>query len=87
MSYKKEPQPERNEKGLYYMTEKYCVEICEFSGFYSTPHHNASLLLNFKGFSKIENLEAFVNVKVLYLENNCIKKIENISHMKYLSCL
>ncbi len=84
---KSTPLPEKNEKGLYYITEKFCREICEYNGYYSTPHHNSNLLLHFKGFTKIENMEAFVNVKVLYLENNCIKKIENLSHMTYLSCL
>jgi dynein assembly factor 1 len=84
---KKKPVPERNEKGSYYITEKYCKELCEYNGYYSTPHLNYNLFLHFKGFSKIENLESFINVRVLYLENNCLHKIENISHMKNLSCL
>jgi len=87
LTEKKKPLPERNEKSCYYITEKYCVELCEYNGYYSTPSFNYNLFLHFKGFSKIENLEAFTNVRVLYLENNCLQRIENISHMKNLSCL
>lgn len=81
------PVPERNEKGHYYITQKYCCELSEYNGYYSSPENNTNLHLHYKGFAKIENLEAFINIKVLYLENNCIQKIENLSHMKHLSCL
>lgn len=81
------PIPERNEKGHYFITQKYCSELSEYNGYYYYPEMNANLHLHYKGFTKIENLEAFVNIKVLYLENNCLQKIENLSHMKHLSCL
>ena len=86
-SKEKQPLPEKNEKGRYYITEKYCSELCEFNGYYYPPHLNYNLHLHFKGFAKIENLEAFTNIRVLYLENNCISVIENLSHMKHLTCL
>jgi Leucine-rich repeat (LRR) protein len=42
---------------------------------------------NKEGFVAIENLDRFINVKVLYLENNCISKIEGLSKLKFLTCL
>ena len=86
-SDKAKPTPERNDKGQYIMTEKYASELCEYNGHYYFPKLNGSLYLHYSGFKKIENLDAFINVKVLYLENNCLTKIENLSHMKQLSCL
>jgi dynein assembly factor 1, axonemal len=86
-SDKPKPIPEKNEKGQYIMTEQYCSELCEYNGHYYQPTLNGNLYLHYKGFKKIENLDAFINVKVLYLENNCLKTIENLSHMKQLSCL
>lgn len=38
--------------------------------YYSTPELNDVLYLHFKGFKKIENLEAFTELKVLYFESN-----------------
>jgi dynein assembly factor 1 len=81
------PEPEKDEKGLPYITEKFCSKLCEYNGYYYAPHLNANLHLHFKGLRKIENLQAFVNIRALYLENNCIGKIENLSHMKNLSSL
>ncbi len=86
-SDKQKPIPEKNEKGQYIITEKFCSELCEYNGHYYYPKLNGCLYLHYKGFRKIENLDAFINVKVLYLENNCLNKIENLSHMKQLSCL
>ena len=84
---KVKPVPEKTDKGLVFITEKYTCELSEYNGYYYQPHLNQTLHLHYKGFSKIENLEALVNLKTLYLENNCIRKIENISHMKNLSAL
>jgi len=81
------PQVVRNEKGIAILTEEYILKACEFEGFYTIPKYNNTLYLHFKGFMKIENLDNFVNVKVLYLESNNICKIENLSHLKQLSLL
>ena len=81
------PEPEKNERGLRYITEKYCSKLCEYFGGYEYPHLNARLYLHFQGFHKIENLEKFVNLQVLYLENNLIEKIENLEGLQYLTCL
>lgn len=87
MQNKSKPIPEKNEKGTYYITKKYCCELSDYNGHSSLPQFISTLHLHFKAFFKIENLEAFDKLKILYLENNCISKIEGISHMKNLNCL
>lgn len=88
MSYlTKKPTPDKNEKGIYVITEKYCCDLSEYSGHYSIPKFINGLHLHFKGFQKIENLASFVNLQVLYLENNCISKIEGLTSLSQLCCL
>ena len=81
------PEPEKDEKGYRIITENYCSKLCEYNGGYAYPHLNANLYLHFQGFHKIQNLDSFINLKVLYLENNCIDKIENLNALKSLTCL
>ena len=81
------PEPEKNERGYRIITEDYCKKLCEYNGGYEYPHLNANLYLHFQGFHKIQNLDNFINLKVLYLENNCLDKIENLSNLKSLTCL
>ena len=45
------------------------------------------MIILFKGFSYLENLEVFTDLKVLYFEGNGIKKIENIENLCNLQCL
>jgi dynein assembly factor 1 len=88
MSFERvKPVPDKDDKGLVYMTEKYACEISVYNGYYEQPKLNQTLHLHYKGFSKIFNLESFINLRTLYLENNCITKIENLSHMKNLTSL
>ena len=51
----------------------------DFKLYYCTPSLNETLYLHYKGFPKIENLEEFENLRVLYMEGNCIDKIENLN--------
>ena len=81
------PEPEKDEKGYRIITENYCKKLCEYNGGYEYPHLNANLYLHFQGFHKIQNLDSFINLKVLYLENNCLDKIENLHNLKNLTCL
>lgn len=60
------------------MTLENIIAICEQDDLYEFPELNNKLYLHFKGFKKIQNLNAFVNVKTLWLENNVITKIENL---------
>jgi len=81
------PLPDKNDKGEYLMTESFCKKISEYNGYTGIPQFISTLHLHFKAFKTIENLGSFVNIKVLYLENNLITKIENLSHMVNLQCL
>ena len=81
------PEPEKDQRGYRIITEDFCKKLCEYNGGYEYPHLNANLYLHFQGFHKIQNLDSFINLKVLYLENNCLDKIENLHNLKNLRCL
>jgi len=70
------PNPEDN--GV--ITKEFLKKLCrsDFKQYYSTPSLNDILYLHYKGFEKIDNLEEFTGLKVIYLEGNAIKKIENL---------
>ena len=55
--------------------------------YYPVHELNESLYLHFKGFSKIDNLSTFKNLKALYLEGNKISKIENLDSLINLTSL
>ena len=55
--------------------------------YYPVHELNESLYLHFKGFSKIDNLSTFKNLKALYLEGNKISKIENLDSLVNLTSL
>jgi dynein assembly factor 1 len=54
---------------------------------YSTPELNDVLYLHYQGFTRIQKLGAFVNLKALWLNNNAISKIEGLDELKNLTCL
>jgi len=64
-----------NEKGL---TKEFLKKLLrkDFKIYYSTPYLNDCLYLHYKGFDKVENLEEFTGLKVIYLEGNGLGKIE-----------
>ncbi|KAL0485572.1 dynein assembly factor dnaaf1 [Acrasis kona] len=69
------------------LTPRYIKEICRQKGLYSTPHLNDKLYLHFKGITKIESLDEYVGLKVLWLEGNAITKIENLEKLTELRAL
>ena len=54
------------------MTKKLLRKICieHHPECYSTPAYNEKLYLHYKGFTKIQNLEEYTGLKVLWLEGN-----------------
>ena len=71
------------------MTDKFFKTLLrsDWKLYYSTPALNDHLYLHFKGFQKIENLDAFTGLKVLYLESNGLNKIEGLDHQPELKSL
>mmetsp|Transcript_3447 Transcript_3447/g.8106 ORF Transcript_3447/g.8106 Transcript_3447/m.8106 type:complete len:559 (-) Transcript_3447:211-1887(-) len=55
--------------------------------YYSTPQLNEKIYLHFGGYTKIENLEEFTEMRAMYLESNAIEKIEGLESMKKLRSL
>ncbi|KAI8826540.1 uncharacterized protein EV422DRAFT_562599 [Fimicolochytrium jonesii] len=78
---------ELDEQGNTRMTLKYVQQLCKEQKLYNTPELNDKLYLHFKGFAKIENLEAYTGVRSLWLEGNGISRIENLSAQTDLRCL
>ncbi|CAJ1337138.1 unnamed protein product [Effrenium voratum] len=65
------------------LLRKSCLENRGFE----TPDLNEVLILHYKGFRKIEGLDAYCNVRSLFLECNGISKIENLEGMPQLVSL
>ena len=84
---KEKPQPEKDEKGFRIISEDFCKKLCYYNGGYDSAKLNVNLYLHFQGFRKIQNLENFTNLQVLYLENNSISKIEGLDKLVNLTCL
>ncbi|GMH58566.1 hypothetical protein TL16_g02639 [Triparma laevis f. inornata] len=53
-------------------------ELIKKDKLYITPELNDKLYLHYKGFKKIENLEAYTGLRVLWLEGNGLDKIEGL---------
>lgn len=64
------------------ITREKIVELCLKHGFYKTPSCNDKLYLHHKGFDQICGLEDYTECKVLWLEGNCIQRIEGLNGMK-----
>lgn len=69
------------------MTESLVGDLCVRRGYFRTPELNESLYLHFLGFQRIENLDAYVGCRALWLENNCIEEIENLEPLVELKAL
>ncbi|OHT14903.1 hypothetical protein TRFO_14698 [Tritrichomonas foetus] len=69
------------------MTKKAIVDTCLKHGLYVVPDLNDVLYLHYKGFSKICELDEYINVKTLWLNNNAISTISGLSTLVNLSTL
>ena len=83
----KKPEPEKDENGTRIITQKFVCKLCEYNGGYISPEYNYTCYLHFFAFRKIQNLDSFINLRVLYLENNSIEKIENLDKLNHLESL
>ena len=63
------------------------ARICKENKQFRTPELNDKLFLHFKGFGRIENLEAYTGVKALFLEGNAIDTVEGLAALTQLKCL
>lgn len=55
--------------------------------YYSDPQLNEVLYLMYRGFSKVENLHIFTNLRCLYLQSNVIVAIEGLQSLTSLASL
>lgn len=69
------------------MDYKAIKKICKENDLYESDELNDVLYLHMKGFSNIDGLSSFYNVKCLFLNNNCIRKIENLEGLPKLKTL
>jgi dynein assembly factor 1 len=69
------------------LTAQTLKEICKENKLYITPYLNDKLYLHYKGFSRIQSLEPYTGLKVLWLEGNGLRKIEGLVQQKGLRTL
>ena len=60
------------------MTAKKLKELCRKDSLYSTPYLNDKLYLHYKGFRRVECLEEYTGLKVLWLEGNGLGAIQGL---------
>ena len=77
-------KPELDKSGRVIMSKKYLKELCLERELYSTPSLNDILYLHFRGFHNIENLDEYINVCALFLENNLITHISGLDSLTQL---
>ncbi|KDO34582.1 hypothetical protein SPRG_00645 [Saprolegnia parasitica CBS 223.65] len=69
------------------MNKESLRKICKDLDLYSTPSINDRLYLHYKGFRRIENLQEYTELKVLWLEGNGFSKIEGLENQTKLRSL
>jgi len=73
--------PLKRDPGVPTMSPEALRECCKKSNGWENPELNDVLMLHYKGFRKIENLDQYKNAKSLFLESNGIARIENLEVM------
>jgi dynein assembly factor 1 len=79
-------EEEEEEEGTP-ITKKAIKEVIKKHNLYNTPELNEVLYLHYRGFTRICNLDKFVNLKALWLNNNAICRIEGLDELRNLTCL
>ncbi|OQR91095.1 hypothetical protein ACHHYP_04987 [Achlya hypogyna] len=69
------------------MNKESLRKICKELDLYTTPNINDRLYLHYKGFRRIQNLEDYTELKVLWLEGNGFSKIEGLERQTKLRSL
>ena len=69
------------------MTVESIKRLCKEHDLYATPHLNDKLYLHYKGYTKIENLDLYTGVKVLWLEGNGFHTIQGLDSCTNLRTL
>ena len=73
--------------GGIHMTADAILDACKEHHLSILPDLNETLYLYHIGFPSIRNLEPYINLKSIWLNNNSITKIENLSHLSNLTTL
>ncbi|KEG11663.1 Leucine-rich repeat-containing protein ODA7 [Trypanosoma grayi] len=69
------------------MTSEVLMAACKNHGGYAAPHLNDQLFLQCRGFLRISNLKDYVNLKVLWLEQNAISELSGLDGLQQLVSL
>ena len=69
------------------MTPDALSKICKELKLYRTPELNDKLYLHYKGFRRIENLEAYTGLRAVWLEGNGLAQIEGLEKCTQLRTL
>jgi len=69
------------------MTKQLLRNLCKENKLYGTPSLNDKIYLHYKGFKKIENLEEYTALKVIWLEGNALSTIEGLDGLTQLRTL
>ena len=75
------------ETGIPRITASELLEAAVQHGGYETPELNDVLYLHYKGYKRIENLEAYTGLKALFLDTNGLVVIENLGSLVELRSL
>lgn len=62
-------------------------KLCREHDLYVTSSINDKLYLHYKGFRRIQNLDEYTGLKVLWLEGNGLARIEGLEHQTQLRTL
>jgi dynein assembly factor 1 len=69
------------------MTKAKLRELCKRDGLYMTPSLNDKLYLHYKGFRRVECLEEYTGLRVLWLEGNGLDSIGGLDNQAELRTL